>query len=346
MGYTLAHLAKIETTPLKKGVLMNLLRYCQAMSIIPWENTDSLSSVAVRWKSLPSVAFRKINEGYTASEGDMEQIWESVYNFGGDISLDRVFEKIKNTIVDPKVSQTNMKLKAMALTFNDYFINGDHAVDEDGFEGLKKRVAGMPSRQTVYGAASNAAALDPTSSTAAAKSFLDKWEEAFYKCNGGAVSAIWGNEGIRWGFGRVLRYAQISGAAWLDSTKDSFDREVLTYKGVPLFDIGYKSDLTTEIIPDDEVAGDAGTDATSVYFTSFVSPERAEGEGGTEGGDISEGLTGIQMSDLAAYDPLNGGEQATVPAKLIRIDWQVGLANFGAHSITRLRNIEGASNWT
>lgn len=345
MGYTLAHLAKIETEALKKGIILNLLRYCDVMSVIPWEGVDSLKTIAVRWASLPTVNFRKINEGYTPNEGDTEQVWESVYGFGGEIKFDRVFSKIKTTIIDPKVSQTNMKLKAMALTFNDYFINGDHATDEDGFEGLKKRVSLMPARQTVYVAASNAAALDPTASVANARAFLDKLEEAFYKCNGGAVSMMIGNEGTRWGLGRVVRYAQTGGANWLDITKDSFDREVLTYKGVPLYDIGLKTDQTTDIITNTETAGDSGSDATSLYFTSFNNSEDGEDEK-SEGGTINEGLTGIQLSDMEVYDPLNGGEQESTPTTLTRIDWWCGLANFGTKSIVRLRNFEGADSWT
>ncbi len=330
MTMTLAHLAKIETQVLRKGIIMTLLRYSSMMEVIPWEAVSSLSSVAVRTRILPTVAFRKINEGYTPNEGDLEQVWESVYGFGGEIKFDRVFEKIKNTIVDPKVTQTELKLKAMALTFNDYFINGDHAVDEDGFEGLKKRVANMPSRQTVWAAASNAAALDVTASTANAKTFFDKLEEAHYKCNRGQVNAIFLNEAMYYGIGRAARYAQLASGGWLDVTKDSFDRTITTWKGAPLIDVGLKRDQSTEIITDSETAGDSGSDATSIYMASF---------------DMTEGLTGIQLGDMEVYDPLAGGEAESTPTKLLRIDWWCGLASFGNYGITRLRNVEGASNW-
>jgi hypothetical protein len=169
-GITLAQLAKLETNPLRKTVIMNLLRKAKIMEVLPFTNVNALQSVAVRWRTLPSVDFRKINEGYTSNEtGDTEQVWESVYGFGGDITYDRVLDKIAGSMItDPKRLQMDMKLAAMAFKFNDYFINGDHATEPDGFEGLKKRVAGMPTRQTVGFAASNAAALDPTASAAAA----------------------------------------------------------------------------------------------------------------------------------------------------------------------------------
>jgi hypothetical protein len=330
MAFTLAQLAKIEKQALKRGVMLNILRFCRIMETFPFENVSALDNIAVRWSSLPDVAFRKIGAGYTASEGDYDQIHESVYAFGGDINLDRIFGKVKNTIVDPRKDQVKMKTKAMAYKFNDYLINGDHATDADGFEGLKKRVAGMPSRQTVYVAAAASAAHVPITDATTARTFLDKWEEAYYKCNNGEVKTILCNEGIRWGFARVLRLAQIGGGGFLDVTRDSFDREILRYKNASIVDMGFKKDQATEIITDTEVAGDGGADATSAYFVSY----------GTD-----EGLSGIQLDQMEVYDPLNGGEQESIPAKLVRIEWIMGLANFGSHAFTRLRNFEGASQW-
>lgn len=331
MAVTLAMLAKIETDVLKKYIILNLLREVKLFEVLPFTNVDSLKSVAVRYRTLPSVAFRKVGTGYTASEGDTEQVWESVYAFGGDINYDRVFEKVKNTIIDMKKMQTDMKLLSMALTFNDYFINGDHGVDADGFEGLKKRVSNMPTRQTVGFAGAAAAALDPTSAVASCNAFINGLEEMHYKTNRGDHNAFFCNEGIKWGIGRALRYIQAAGGNILDTTKDSFDRSVPTLWGSPVIDVGLKKDQSTEIITETEVAGDAATDATSIYAVAF---------------NEQQGITGIQLDALESYDPLNGGEQETVPAKLVRVEWWCGLAGFGSYGFCRGWNVEGASNWT
>jgi len=331
MAITLAQVAKLETEPLRKGIIMNLLRYAPIMAKWPFENVDSLTSVAIRATNLPSVAFRRINEGYTASEGDFEQVWESVYGFGGEIEFDRVFEKIGNVIIKPRVAQTRLKLRSMAITFSKYVVQGDHATDEDGFEGLKKRIASMPSRQSVYAAGSSSAALDPTASAANARAFIDKWEQAMYRANNGMVSKILMNEGTYWGFGRVQRYLGVSGGPLFDVTRDAFDREILTYKGAEFYDMGLDTDQSSEIISSTETAGDAGTDATSAYFVSH---------------DMEQGLMGIQLSPMEVYDPLSGGERESKPTKLLRIDWWVGLAGFGSYGVTRLRNFEDAANWT
>lgn len=331
-GITLAQLAQLETDATKKGVITTLLRDSNILSVVPFESVQSLQVAALRWETLPTGgAWRKLNAGYTSAEdGTIGEVWESLYAFGGDITFDNVLKKLKNTVRDPVVVQTEMKLKVMALQWNDVFINGDHGSDPDQFEGLKKRVAGMPTRQSVYFAASNAAALDPTASTANARAFMDKWDEMWYKCNGGRVSAIFCNEGMVWGLIRVMRYLQINGN-FLDVTKDVLGRDIQTFKGKKLIDVGLKYDQSTEIITDAETAGDSGTDATSIYFVDFNS---------------NDGLYGIQLNSLETYDPLSGGEMETKPSKMLRVDWWNGLANFGSRCIVRGRNVEGASNWT
>ena len=331
MAVTLAQVAKLSDAPLRKGIILNMIRESPILGMVPFENVNSLSSVAVRWTNLPSVAFRKVNAGYTASEGDVEQVYESVYGFGGDIELDRVFKKITGSLIqDPRTLQIEMKTKAMAIKFSDYFINGDHAVDVDGFEGLKKRVSNMPSRQSVR-ASPTTDVLDPTASAANARLFLDKWEQAMYSANGGNVNAILCNEGLKWGLGRVLRYLNASGGVLLDTSKDEFEREILTYKGAPIMDAGLKSNQSTEIISATETAEDAGTDATSAYFVSF---------------NMEQGITGIQLSEMEVYDPLDGGEKSDKPTNLVRVEWWCGLAGFGSYGFTRLHNIETPSSWT
>ena len=330
MAINYAQVAKLENNPLRKGIITNLLRDSRVLEWMPFENVNSLSSVAVRWTNLPDVAFRKINTGYTASEGDVEQVYESVYGFGGDIEIDRVFDKLGNMIQDPKALQIDMKTKAMALYFNYYLIHGDHTADADGFEGLQVRIDNMPTSQKVR-ASSTTDILDPTASAGNARRFLDKWEEAHYKANSGQVNVILMNQGLYYGFGRALRYIGTSAGSLLDVTKDSFDREILTYKGAKFVDMGLRADQSTEIITNAETAEDGGTDATSVYFVSF---------------GMDNGITGIQLSDMETYDPLDGGERETKPTKLIRIDWWCGLAGFGSYGATRLHNIETPASWT
>jgi len=324
MAVTLADHAKQETDPLRKGILMNLLRQSDVLALIPFEVVGSLDSIAIRWQTLPTAGFRKINAGYTEGSGKTEQIVESLKALGGDVDFDRVFDKVKNYIESPRVTQTKMKTKAVASEFNYYYIKGGPAVDADGFSGLEYRVDNLPSRQKIaVGVAGTP--HDATASTANEHAFLD----ALHELNDlvGGASAYFCNRKMRLGVGRVLRRVGL-----LDTTTDQFDREVWTFGGAPIVDVGLKRDQSTEIITDTEDPGDGGEDTTSIYAVSF----------GTD-----DGLLGIQLEPLEAY--MVGGEEHELeskPVKRLRIDWWVGLAGFGSYYAARAYNLEPAASWT
>lgn len=332
-GMTLAQLAALETEPLRKGIFMNIIRDIPLMSILPFENINSLRTIAIRWEKLPTGgAWRKLNEGYTAAQnGTVGQVEESLYGFGGEILYDRVLTKITNTIEDPVTLQTKMKIKALAYDWKDKFVNGDHATDEDAIEGLKKRVAALPARQRVTATGTGStAALDVTASASVARKFINRWEQAYKRCNDGDVQAIFCNEDFLLGFGAAIRLVQ-SGGNFLDTTKDVLGREFVTWKGAPFYDLGYKADQSTEIITNTEAGDDGAAEATSVYFSSF---------------NKENGIYGIQLEALNVYDPLTGGETSSAPQLMRRIDWWNGLAMFGSYGLVRLRNIKAPSSWT
>lgn len=327
-AYTLGNLATISQVELEKAVILNLLRYTEIFGNLPFKNVEALEVAAARVTALPTPAFRNLNAGYTASVGDTEQVTEHLYPFGGEIKMDPVFRKVKNTIVDPYAQQLDLHMKASALVLNDRYVNGDWASDTTvmGFEGLKKRASNMPARQRVRFSATTDI-LDPTASAANARLFLDKLDEAFIRCNGGNVSAIYTNEAIKLGIARVLRFLQLSGNI-LNANKDVYGRTIYDYKGVPIVDVGLKRDQSTEIIPVNETAEDGGTDATSLYCVSH---------------DMTEGLVGISLSQLEVKEV---GQMEDTVTDQFRYEWVIGLAGFGSRGIVRGHNIEDPAAWT
>lgn len=327
MTVLLSDVAKQETEPLKKGVIQSLLRYSNVLGVVPFENVDALNSIAVRWKTLPSVGTRKINEGYSESSGTTEQAQESVTALGGDVDIDKVFDKVSNYIQDPKVTQTKMKTKAIAYKFNDLFINGDPLSNEEEFPGLKYRVGQLPSRQTIGagGTSGSDTAFDVTSSSGNIQDFLD----SFHKLNAlvDGADAYFCNFDVRLGIQSALRRSGL-----LATNKDQFERTVYSFDGAPIIDVGLKSDQSTEIITNTETAYDGGSDATSVYAVKF----------GTD-----EGLTGIQLEPMAPYwVGGEGNELESKPVRRLRIDWWVGLAGFGKYYIARMDNLLDPASWT
>jgi len=324
MAVTLNDYAKQATQPLRKGIILNLLRQSDVLAEVPFETVNALSNIAIRWNTLPDAGFRKINAGYTEGGGTTEQITEAVKGLGGDVDFDRVFDKVSNYIEAPRVTQTKMKTKAVASVFNYYFVKGSPTLDADGFYGLEYRVDNLPSRQKIaVGVAGTP--HDATASTANEHAFLD----AFHELNDlvGGASAYFCNRTMRLGVGRVLRRVGL-----LDVTKDQFEREVWSFGGAPIVDVGLQRDQATEIITDTEDPGDGGDDTTSIYAVRW----------GTD-----DGMLGIQLEPLEAY--LVGGEDHELeakPVKRLRIDWWVGLAGFGSYYAARAYNLAAATGWT
>jgi hypothetical protein len=324
MATTLNDVAKQTRDPLRKGVIMSILRYSDVLGLLPFENVDALESIAVRWGTLPTAGFRKLNAGYTEGSGDTEQVPEGVFVLGGDVDIDRVLARVKNVIEDPAVTQTKMKTKAVGYTFNNYFINGSPTLDADGFHGLEHRVGQLDSRQK-HCIGTQGTPFDVTASAANEHKFLDGI--AKLSALVGGADAYFCNFNMRLGYAAVLRRVGL-----LDTTKDQFDREVYTYAGAPIIDVGLQRDQATEIITDTEDPGDGGADTTSIYAVKF----------GTD-----DGLIGIQLNELEAY--WVGGEDHELeskPVKRLRIDWAVGLAGFGKYYAARMYNLKPASGWT
>lgn len=322
MTVSLADIAKASKEPMQKGFILDLLRHSELLAAIPFTGVDGLKVSDARWQTMPSAGFRKLNAGYTESTGTTEDVVETLALLGGDVKIDKVGEKVAVKKEKPLVTQMKMKSKAVAFTFNDYFINGDHGVDPDGFEGLKKRVAGMPSRQTIN-LASAGDSLKVLANATNEKTFLDALHQAIKYVDG--ATHIFCNETTYLKFGSLLRDLGLQ-----YDLVEMYDRTWNSFNKVPLVDVGLKSDKSTEIITNTEDPGDAGNDATSIYLARV---------------DKEDGLSGIQLNgmDIKVYDPLNGNELESGPQYLRRIDWAVGLTSPSQYSICRIKGFKMAT---
>lgn len=325
MAVTLLDAAKQMTEPLRKGVILDLCRQSELLSIVPFENVSALDNVALRWDELPTAAFRMINAGYDEGSGKTEQVTESVKLLGGDVDFDKVYDKITNWIEHPRVTQTKMKIKATASVFNYYFIKGGPELDAQGFNGLEYRVKNLVDSRQNFALGTAGTPFDVTASAANEHKFLDGLHK-LSKYVGGA-NAFFCNQALQLGVAGVLRRISL-----LDTTKDQFDRNIDTFGGAQIVDVGLQRDQATEIITDTEDPGDGGSDTTSIYAVRW----------GTD-----DGMVGIQLDELDAY--LVGGEDHELeskPVKRLRIDWGVGLAGFGSFYVARMYNIKPAGSWT
>lgn len=320
--YTLAQHLLTEKDALKAGIITSLLERVQVMELLPFTSTGKLNIKVNRWKTLPTPTFRNLNDSFDSSVGTNEQLEETVYVAGGNIDIERLYTEDQGQIIDPRQDQIDKFMAAVGYMINDYFINGDQAVDPKGFTGVKIRVGNLSSRQTVSAAVA-ANGLDVRASEANEHIFLDKVNDSIHRVEDGKADVALMNTTSFLGFTSVMRRLKL-----LDTTRDMFDREILSYKGTRLIDMGPTLagalDDSVQIITQTEAYTGGGTaDGTSIYFVRF-------------GRDAGEHLHGIEMHPLRVTDIglLENGAQ-----KRTNIEWPLGLAMFNPRSIVRLRDV-------
>ena len=113
---SLVEFAKESNEPLVKAVAMTLIEESQPMKYIPWETIGSLYKKMLRVQTLPSVARRKLNAAWSSSTGTTEPVTEGISLVGGNIDVDKEMVEGNQTIEDLRRIQTDMKVKAMALS--------------------------------------------------------------------------------------------------------------------------------------------------------------------------------------------------------------------------------------
>lgn len=348
MAVTLNEVAKVSQTPLGKAVVLDLLRQSRILQLIPVDNVSALKVTDVRWQTLPTVATRNLNEAYTESTGTVEQVEDTLFIYGGDISVDRVLLKVKTLDgQNPLTIQGKMKTAALAARFNDDFINNDHTIDPKGFEGIKKRVTNQPARATID-LATAGDSLKVLASAATQMTFIDAIHTALHRLGvdqGNSLKdaniAFFMNEGTFLGFGMNMRRNGL-----ITVNTDAYDRIFTTFGPAKLIDVGLKADQVTEIITDTEDPGDAGNDSTSIYAVRFGGISHADASGRTTVMD-DDGVRLIQLTGTSPdpYDPLQGAEAGAGLAPLVtrRIDWVLGLKQVGRFSVVRIKGFKMAA---
>ena len=314
MAMTLAEYSKIAKDNLLGFIADNFLMESNVLQMLPWQTNSQLAVGIPSMDTLPSVTWRKVNAAYSESTGKFKHKTESKYIFGHDIDVDVVIAKASETIEGARQIQRKMSSKAMAFEFNYVFINGDPASDQ--FKGLSKRVDDINTEgytsQYIDGGSTAAAGRGMLYDSTERQYFLDKLNQLCHAIAEHKPDALFMNSKMLLAIESAFRREQL-----LSTTKDMFDRDIRTFKGIPLVDIGVKADQSTEIITNAETLS-GGSDETSIYAVKF-------GE--------NEYLWGLQQEALQVRDL---GEIQTKPVYRDRVEWVVGLGHSNPRAIARL----------
>lgn len=260
-----------------------------------------------REAALPGVAFRGINESYTATTGVINPLVEQTFIAGGEIKVDtaltrRFGEKRRSR-------EEKMQVKSLTRAITDKIINGSNASSIREFDGIKTRLTGTALTDNAAGG-SGGLALS-----------LYKLDRAIDKVM--EPTHIMMSKAMRSRLTQAGRNTGVGG--YVAQTKDDFGNTITTYRGLPIL-VGYEDEVNdTTLFPFNEVAaGGGGAVTTSIYVAS-----------------MKEGMfTGLQVKPMEVDDL---GKMQSEPKWLTRVEWDFGICIEHPSALHRLTGITDAA---
>ena len=304
-----AKLAAAEGKQLRAGVIEMFAR-SPILGAIPWRTITGNAYQYNREGTLPSVAFRGVNEAYTGSVGVINQLVESLRICGGDLDVDTFILQTQGEGV--RATHEAMKVKALAAELVRVIIKGDSTSQPREFDGWQARIPIGSSQLITAGTTDAGDALS-----------LAKLDEAIDAVV--TPSALIMSKALRRRFSAAGRTTTVSG--YVTYEINALGQRVTQYNGIPIL-VPYPDNGGTEPLAFDEQGDVGGTpggsSSTSIYVVSF-----------------GDGLvTGLQSGPIQVRDL---GELETIPAKRTRVEWFAGMAIEHGRAIARLGGISNAA---
>lgn len=259
-----------------------------------------------REAALPGVAFRGINESYTATTGVVNPLVEQTFIAGGEIKVDVAL--IRRFGEKRRAREEAMQVKSLVRSITSKIITGSNATSVKEFDGIKTRLTGTAvssNSDADGGAALSLYKLDRA---------IDKVMEPTH---------IMMSKAMRTRLTQAGRNTGVGG--YVAQTKNDFGQTITSYRGLPIL-VGYEDEVNdTVLFPFDEVtSGGATATATSIYVAS-----------------IKEGMfAGIQTAPMSVKDL---GEMQSEPKFLTRIEWDCGICIEHPSALHRLTGISDAA---
>jgi hypothetical protein len=193
-----------------------------------------------------SAAFRQYNTEYTPAEVSTQKYTVTLAPLGGSFQIDRVLAKLGPAASGEIALQMSNVILATITKFQDAVINGDTAVDANGFDGLDKALVGSATEIN----ATTVTDLTDFSQTEKIHLFLDQIDE-FFSSLDGAPTMVLGN---RYLLGRVRAAARRAGVYQrdpMDGLLDLNGRPIVreSYGGITFADPGEKAGSANLILP-------------------------------------------------------------------------------------------------
>lgn len=306
MALTLVEAAKValgRQEIYKYTIMERYAKSSDVLQYIPIENIAGNSMSFNREELLPSAGFRMVNQGYTASEGKLDRITESLTIAGGDLDVDKFI--VDTMGPDQRAVQEAMKVKSLSLAITQKIIKGDITTSNTDFDGLQIRCAGAQLIVNRGGAASNVSMIhvDETIDQVESPTNLIMSKEMRRHITDGA------------------RLQTVGGYVTYDY--DSYGRQVTKYNDLQIL-IADRDQNNALVLPYTETSAGGTATTASLYCVSFV----------------DNGVVMLQNGDMDVRDL---GELNTSPVFRTRVEWYLTLAIMRERAAARLYSIGNAT---
>lgn len=296
MPITLAQAQVNTQADVDYAVIDNLRRYSWLLDQIVFDDTvtpgtggASLTYGYTRLTAARAAQFRAMNSEYTPAQANRQRYTVDLKPLGGAFTVDRVLSRLGASQTNEISFQMQQLLTGVRTAFQDELINGDTAVDANGYDGLDKSLTGTSTEYLPVNEGVTAGYLDWTRGTidtqAEAMSQLDIVDDYLSRIvpshTGGGdagapgalppgLKAILGNTKSITRMRALARWAGI-----YTQTRDDLGRQIETYGPWVLVDLGDNALGSAPIIPietrDADGVGGGGniTNLTDLYAVSF-----------------------------------------------------------------------------
>lgn len=271
MAITLNEMREGMTDKVKAGVINVFLEESEVLQELPFDDAISAAGGStlvygyVQEKLPAQTAFRALNTEYTPNEAKVEKKSVELKIFGGSFNIDRVLKQAEG-MFNNVAFQMKEKIKAAVALFHDAMINGDAAVDENGFDGLDKFLVGQKTEYNTDGY------IDLSTKTALEENAAEFYEKLKKLMSATSADAIMVNEDMKLKIESVAAYL-----GYKTETEEAFGKSYTKIGNVRIMELGNKvsvdGDTVTEepiiAVKERSVAGSSVKGITDIYSVHF-----------------------------------------------------------------------------
>ena len=317
MAESLLSIKNSMPDPFAQGIVSLLWensRIMPLLNFIPWQGMSYPYPVLSK---LPGIGFRSVNSSFAPTQSVINPAVENLSILGGRIQTDRVIDKVKPNY---RANEIKRQMEAAGKFWDKQFINGDPAVTDNSFMGLKSRISGNQ-------------LITPTASANGSPVTMEdtiRLQDLVEGPNNQKILLM--NQTIR----RNLSHDVAKNAGGKRMLEDNGMQETgtqvgamgsrwQTFNGTPVIEV-YYDEAEQPILPFTEVSGSSGAACSSMYC---FKPGNAIDE------RYVQGISGMGFEGHFLIDgPINFGEYL-----LDVIQGIFGIGVFSGYGIARLQGL-------